>query len=74
MFVLRLSVGGVSFRHRSCVAGHGTRIRVVTYIYIYIYIKINQLANYQYLKCILNIILSLSWLNSPLIFNIILGS
>jgi hypothetical protein len=30
MFVLRLSAGGVSFRHRSCVAGHGTGIRVVT--------------------------------------------
>ena len=39
MSVVRLSAGGVSFRHRSCVAGHGPGIRVVTYIYIYIYIK-----------------------------------
>jgi hypothetical protein len=30
MSVLRLSAGGVSFRHRSCVAGHGPGIRVVT--------------------------------------------
>ena len=30
MSVLRLSVGGVSFRHRSCVAGHGSGIQVVT--------------------------------------------
>jgi len=30
MFVLRLSAGGVSFRRRSCVAGHGPGIRVVT--------------------------------------------
>jgi hypothetical protein len=29
MSVLRLNVGGVSFRHRSCVAGHGPEIRVV---------------------------------------------
>ena len=30
MSVLRLSVGEVSFRHRSYVAGHGSGIRVVT--------------------------------------------
>ena len=30
MSVLRLSIGGVSFRHRSCVAGHKPGIRVVT--------------------------------------------
>ena len=30
MFVLRLSVGEVSFRHYSCVARHGPGIRVVT--------------------------------------------
>jgi len=30
MSVLRLSADGVSFRHRSCVAGHGPGIRVVT--------------------------------------------
>jgi hypothetical protein len=30
MSVLRLSAGGVSFRHRPCVAGHGPGIRVVT--------------------------------------------
>jgi hypothetical protein len=30
MSVLRLSVGGVSFRHRLCVTGHGPGIRVVT--------------------------------------------
>jgi cytochrome c551/c552 len=30
MSVLRLSVGGVSFQHRSCVAGHGPEIGVVT--------------------------------------------
>jgi hypothetical protein len=29
MSVLRLSAGGVSFRHRSCVVGHGPGIRVV---------------------------------------------
>jgi hypothetical protein len=32
MSVLRLSAGGVSFRHRPCVAGHGPGIRVVTKI------------------------------------------
>ncbi|KAL9352320.1 hypothetical protein Peur_055000 [Populus x canadensis] len=30
MFVLRLSAGGVSFRHRSYIAGHGPEIRIVT--------------------------------------------
>jgi hypothetical protein len=30
MSVLRLSVGGVSFRHRYCVAGHEPGIRVMT--------------------------------------------
>jgi hypothetical protein len=30
MFVLRFSIEGVSFQHRSCVAGHGLGIRVVT--------------------------------------------
>ena len=30
MFVLRLSIGGVSFRHCSCVARYGPGIRVVT--------------------------------------------
>jgi len=30
MSVLRLSAGGVSFRHRPCVAGHGPGIQVVT--------------------------------------------
>jgi hypothetical protein len=30
MSVLRLSIGGVSFQHRSCVAGHGPGIQVMT--------------------------------------------
>jgi hypothetical protein len=30
MFVLKLSVDEVFFRHYSCVAGHGSGIRVVT--------------------------------------------
>jgi hypothetical protein len=29
MSVWRLNVGGVSFRHRPCVAGHGPGIQVV---------------------------------------------
>jgi hypothetical protein len=33
MSVLRLSVGGVFFRHRSCVADHGPGIRVVTWYF-----------------------------------------
>jgi hypothetical protein len=32
MSVLRLSVGRVSFRYRSCVAGHGPGIRVVIFM------------------------------------------
>jgi len=37
MFVLRLSVNEVSFRHRSCIAGHGPGIRVVTrYMQMYV--------------------------------------
>jgi hypothetical protein len=44
MSVLRLSVGGVSFRHHSCVAGHGPEIRVVT-ISVYDIIKDKLLKN-----------------------------
>jgi hypothetical protein len=30
MFVMRLSIGGVSLRHHSCVANHGLGIQVMT--------------------------------------------
>ena len=29
MYILTLNLGGVSMWHRSCIAGHGFRIRVV---------------------------------------------
>jgi hypothetical protein len=42
---LRLSVGGVSFRHRSCAAGHGPGIRVVTIVYLKKYVLMKSLCS-----------------------------
>jgi hypothetical protein len=53
MSVLRLSVGGVSFRHHSCVAGHGPEIRVVT-VSVYDIIRDKLLKNKTCLVYLLN--------------------
>jgi len=61
MSVLRLSAGGVSFRHRSCVAGHGPGIRVVTCLYIYIYIYIYKDKKNVYIMILLIVKLCVLW-------------